>query len=191
MRSTLWTLVLVAMAFTGTGSIWAQDPMAYVQQLQNELRERANSQMQQAIQSYRQSTGDYANSDEAVWNYLVAESQRQNPAWYANLKQREADFQRQQAEYSRQANLRMDQSFQSYMERSHSQHRAHQNYIRNVIWERDLYGGANGSVYELPYYSGGQVYQAPDGSTFWQDSSGQYYQTNDWNWAYEMSNFQP
>jgi len=189
MRRAILTAALALLAICVTTPAMAQDPMAQIQQLLDEGRQHANSQMQQAIQSYRQETGDYQNSDEAVWNYLVAESRRQNPEWYANLKQREAAFQQQQAAYVQRTNALMDMSFDGYMQRSHSQHQAHQNYIRNVIWERDLYRGSNGTIYELPYYSGGEVYQASDGSTFWQNSAGQYYQSNNWDWAYEMSPF--
>ncbi len=189
MKRAVWIVILAVMGICGTDMALAQDPMAYIQQLQREVRERADSQMRDAIQSYRQESGDYSNSDQAVWEYLVAESRRQNPGWYANLKQREAAFQQQQAAYSQQANARMDESFNSYMQRSQSQHRAHQNYIRNVIWERDLFQGSNGMVYELPYYSGGQGYQAHDGTTFWQHPSGQYYQYDNSGWGTEMSHY--
>ncbi len=187
MKRAIWTVVLVMLGFCVTTSVVAQDPMAQIQQIRNELQQQASSQMQQAIQSYRQESGDYQNSDEAVWNYLVAESRRQNPGWYADLKQREAAFQQRQAAYAQHTNALMDMSFNGYMQRSQSQHQAHQNYIRNVIWERDLFQGANGSIYELPHYSGGDVYQATDGSTFWQNSSGQYFQSNNWDWAFQMS----
>ena len=80
----------------------------------------------------------------------------------------------------------LDNSYNAYMQRSNMQHQAHQNYIRQSIWERNMYTGNNGYVYELPYYSGGNMYQSNDGSTFIQDNSGQYYQYDNAGWQYEM-----
>lgn len=189
MKKAFWIVILAVMGFMGNGLASAQDPLEYVKQLRREVQQRADSQARQAVQLYRQETGDYSTSDQAVFDYLVAESRRQNPAWYADLKQREANFQQQQAAYSQNINSIMDNRFNSYMQRSNDQHRAHQNYVRNVIWERELYQGSNGSVYELPYYSGNNVYQASDGSTFWQNQSGQYYQYDNSGWGYPMSPF--
>ena len=119
-------------------------------------------------------------------DYLVAESRQQNPEWYANLRQREANFQQQQSQYVADRNAQMDASFNNYMQQSQSQYQAHQDYVRGSIWERGLYTGSNNNVYELPYYQPYQSYQASDGSQFMQNGNGDYYQYDNGGWGTQM-----
>jgi hypothetical protein len=203
MKRVILAMVFWFVGFSAASQTLAQDYIGQVAAIQRQLQQEADMHARQAVQSYRQQTGDYSNSDQAILEYLVAESRRQNPAWYADLQQREANFQAQQAAYTQYAHGMLDQSFNSYMQRSQWQHEAHQNYmrqsnrqhqghqdyIRQGIWGNELYQGADGSVYELPYYAGGNRYQSHDGSTFWQDQSGQYYQYDSAGWGYNLSPF--
>ena len=201
MKRVIFAALLLSIGAWAASSASAQDHIANVAAIQRQFEQEAAMLRQQSIQSYRQQTGDYQNSDQAIYEYLVAESRRQNPAWYSGLKQREANFQAQQAAYTQHANAMLDTSFNNYMERSQWKHQAHQNYMQNSnwqhqghqnyvqqgIWGNEYYQGANGTVYELPYWSGGTAYQAHDGSTFWQDQAGQYRQYDNAGWGYQMS----
>ncbi len=180
-----FALGLLACQFT-----YAQvDYVAQVQRLADEAGQRANMAAQNAVNAYRQQTGDWSTPDQQVYNYLVAESQRQNPGFYADLQQREQAFQMQQRAYAENRNAILDGMHNSYMARSESEYAAHQKYVREVIREQSLYTGSGGNVYELPYYHPGQVYEANDGSTFVQDNGGQYYQYDNSGWETEMSDY--
>ena len=183
-------LLALALGLVVSQSSMAQfDYIGYVGQLAAEAGQRANYHEQEAIRLYRQQSGDWSTPDQQVMAYLVAESRQQNPEWYANLRQREANFQLQQSQYVADRNAQMDSSFNAYMQRSQSQYQAHQDYVRGSIWERGLYAGDNGNVYELPYYQPYQSYEANDGSQFMQNGYGDYYQYDSNGWATQMDTF--
>ncbi len=180
-------LLALALGFVVSQAAMAQvDYVAYVEQLAAEAGQRANYHEQEAIRLYRQETGDWSTPDQQVFAYLVAQSRQQNPGWYANLRQQEANFQQQQSQYVADRNQQMDSSFNAYMQRSQSEYQAHQDYVRGSIWERGLYAGDNGYVYELPYYQPYQSYEANDGSQFMQDGYGDYYQYDNYGWGTQM-----
>ena len=183
-------LFAFALGLTACQFTFAQvDYLAEVQRMADEAGQRANMHAMNAVNAYRQETGDWSTPDQQVFNYLVAESRRQNPGWYADLQQREQAFQQQQQAYVANRNAQMDASFNGYMDRSNSQYQSHQRYIREGIYERSLYTDGYGNTYEMPYYSPGNVYQANDGSTFIQDNSGQYYQYDNSGWESPMYNY--
>jgi hypothetical protein len=183
-------LLALALGLVVSQTSMAQfDYIGYVGQLAAEAGQRANYHEQEAIRLYRQQSGDWSTPDQQVMAYLVAESRQQNPEWYANLRQREANFQLQQSQYVADRNAQMDSSFNAYMQRSQSQYQAHQDYVRGSIWERGLYAGDNGNVYELPYYQPYQSYEANDGSQFMQNGYGDYYQYDSNGWATQMDTF--
>ena len=183
-------LLALALGLVVSQTSMAQfDYIGYVGQLAAEAGQRANYHEQEAIRLYRQQSGDWSTPDQQVMAYLVAESRQQNPEWYANLRQREANFQLQQSQYVADRNAQMDSSFNAYMQRSQSQYQAHQDYVRGSIWERGLYAGDNGNVYELPYYQPYQSYEANDGSQFMQNGYGDYYQYGSNGWATQMDTF--
>lgn len=183
-------LLALALGLVVSQTSMAQfDYIGYVGQLAAEAGQRANYHEQEAIRLYRQQSGDWSTPDQQVMAYLVAESRQQNPEWYANLRQREANFQLQQSQYVADRNAQMDSSFNAYMQRSQSQYQAHQDYVRGSIWERGLYAGDNGNVYELPYYQPYQSYEANDGSQFMQNGYGDYYQYDSNGWGTQMDPF--
>jgi len=167
---------------------WAcgQDYIAYVEQLSQNLQQQANQSAAQAVYLYRQQTGDYTSSDQEIYNYLVAESRRQNPGWYADLQRREMQFQQQQGAYVQNSNAILDNMYNGYMNRSEVDYQSHQQYVQQGIWERANYTNGNGNVYELPYYQPNTMYEATDGTQFYQDNSGQYYQYDNSGWWSEM-----
>ncbi|MCC7334831.1 MAG: hypothetical protein IT422_07035 [Pirellulaceae bacterium] len=180
-------LLALTLGFIVSQTAMAQvDYIGYVEQLAAEAGQRAQYHEQEAIRLYRQQSGDWSTPDQQVIAYLVAESRRQNPGWYANLRQQEANFQQQQSQYVADRNQQMDSSFNAYMQRSQSEYQAHQDYVRGSIWERGLYAGDNGYVYELPYYQPYQSYEANDGSQFMQDGYGDYYQYDNYGWGTQM-----
>ena len=162
---------------------YGQDYIGYVEQLAADAGRRAQMHAYDAVQSYRQQTGDWTTPDQQVFDYLVAESRRQNPGFYADLQQRERAFQQQQWVYTQNSNAILDGMYNSYMATSQWQHNAHQQYVREGIWERQYYTNGYGNVYELPYYDPGNVYQTSDGSSFIQDQSGNYYQYDSSGWG--------
>ncbi len=190
MKALKTCLFAFAMGLTACQFTFAQvDYVAEVQRLADETGQRANMHAQNAVNAYRQETGDWSTPDQQVYNYLVAQSQRQNPGFYADLQQREQAFYQQQQAYVANNNAAHDSLYNSYMDRSNSQYRSHQRFIREGIYERSLYTNGNGNVYEMPYYSPGNVYDANDGSTFIQDNSGQYYQYDNSGQGSEVSDY--
>lgn len=201
MKRGILTAVMLIVGCWATKGALAQDYIEQVAAIQRHFQQQADMHGYEAVQSFRQRTGDNYSSDEAILEYLIAESRRQDPVWFENLQRREADFQAQQAAYTQYANGMLDNSFNNHMLRSQWQHdahrsymqgleqqyQAHEGYIREAIWENGLYHGSNGTVYELPHYSGGNIFQAQDGSTFWQDPSGYYRQYDNGGWAYNMT----
>lgn len=190
MKALRTCLFAFALGLTACQFTFAQvDYIAEVQRLADEAGQRANMHAMNAVNAYRQETGDWSTPDQQVYNYLVAESQRQNPGFYADLQQRERAFQQQQQAYVANSNAVLDGMFNSYMNRSNSDYQSHQRFIREGIYERSLYTNGNGNVYEMPWYSPGNIYQASDGSTFIQDNTGQYYQYENPGWSSEMYNY--
>lgn len=184
--------VLIAMTFVGTiqqnASAQQVDYIGYVERLAAQAGQRAQQHARRAIQLYRQQSGDYQSSDQAVYNYLVKMSRQQNPGWYNNLKQREAAFQQQQSAYRNYANSMLDSSFNSYMQRSNQQYQSHRRYVREGIWGQQYYTCPNtGQTYQLPNYAGGNVYRSQDGSIFVQDQSGNYYRYDQNGWRSAMN----
>ncbi len=179
-------LFAIALTCCSCQNTFAQDYIGYVEQLAAEAGQRAQMHAQNAIQAYRQQTGDWSTPDQQVFNYLVAESQRQNPGFYADLQQREQAFQQQQQAYVANSHAVLDGMYNGYMARSQTQYQGHQQYVREGIWERSLYTNGNGNVYEMPYYQPGNIYQSPDGSTFMQNANGQYYQYDNYGWSSPM-----
>ena len=84
------SLFAIAFTISACQSVFAQeiDYIGYVEQLSEQLRQESNMHARNAINSYRQETGDWNTPDQQVLNYLMAESQRQNPAFYQQLRQR-------------------------------------------------------------------------------------------------------
>jgi hypothetical protein len=175
MKPFTFLALVVAAALITDGPAKAQDYIAQVQQIQNELRQQADMHAAQAVQAYRQETGDWTTPDQQVFDWLVYQSRQANPGFYADLANRERAFYAQQQNYAANRNAIMDGMHQSYLNQSDSQHRSHQNFVQGVIWERSNYtDGTN--VYDLPYYQPGNVYQGQNGSMIYQDYSGQYNQ---------------
>ncbi|MEM7454849.1 MAG: hypothetical protein AAF456_10915 [Planctomycetota bacterium] len=173
MKAIKFCLFTFALGMIACQSASAQDYIGYVEQLAAQAGQRAEMHAMNAINIYRQETGDYQTSDQQVWAYLDAMARQQNPGFYADLQARENAFQMQQAQYRQYANSMLDNSYNSYMNRSNMQHQGHQNYIQQGIWERGDYSW-NGSTYELPNYDPG-FHEAYDGTTFYQDDYGDYY----------------
>lgn len=183
-------LLTIVVAIASYSSAYAQmDPIAYVEAMADYYGQRAAAAGNEAVLIYRQQTGDWSTPDQQVLEYLTIQSRLQNPAWYADLQQREANFQLQQSQYVANSNAALDNSFNSYMQRSQWQYQGHQDYVRESIWERSQYMGNNGNVYELPYYQPYQQYQAQDGSQFMQDQWGNYYQYDHAGWGSQMQQF--
>lgn len=165
-----------------------QDPYAYVDQLVAEAGQRAQMHAQNAVMAYRQQTGDWSTPDQQVFAYLDQMARQQNPAFYANLQQREQAFQAQQQAYVANSNAILDGMYNGYMARSNMQHQGHQNYIQQGIWERSNF--TNGTYnYELPYYQPGTIYEGADGSTMIQDEYGQYHHYDAGGWHSEMNEY--
>lgn len=182
-------LTLIVAVATHSSANAQMDPIAYVESVANYYRQQAESAGNEAIQCYRQQTGDWSTPDQQVLDYLIYQSRQQNPGWYADLQQREANFQQQQSQYVANSNAALDNLYNGYMQRSQWQHQGHQDYVREAIWERSLYTGNNGDVYELPYYQPYQQYQAYDGSQFTQDQWGNYFQYDNSGWGNQMFQF--
>jgi hypothetical protein len=183
---------LVIFILTALSGAWsaaqAQDYIGYVEQLAAQAGQQARMHAQNAIMAYRQQTGDWSTPDEQVFAYLDAMARQQNPGFYADLQAREQAFQAQQQAYTGNSNAILDGMHQGYMERSEMQYQGHQDYVRGGIWDRSLYtDGA--SVYEMPYYEPGVVYEGYDGSTMIQDEFGQYRHYDAYGWGTEMDQY--
>jgi hypothetical protein len=180
-------LLAVVVAIASHTSASAQmDPIAYVEAIANYYGQQAAAAGNEAVLTYRQQSGDWSTPDQQVLDYLIYQSRQQNPGWYADLKQREANFQQQQSQYVANSNAALDNLYNGYMQRSQWQYQSHQDYVRENIWERSQYMGNNGNVYELPYYQPYQQYEANDGSQFTQDQWGNYYQYDNAGWGSQM-----
>ncbi|MCF7983494.1 MAG: hypothetical protein K9L70_03745 [Thiohalocapsa sp.] len=166
----------------------AQDYVGYVEQLAAQAGQQAQMHAQNAIQLYRQQTGDWSTPDQQVLAYLDAMSRQQNPGFYSDLQQREQAFQAQQGAYVNNSNAVLDGMYNSYMDRSAMQYQGQQDYVREGIWERSRYTDGN-AVYELPNYQPGQVYEGYDGSTMIQDDYGQYQHYDAYGWQTEMEEY--
>lgn len=172
-KSTL--LAFSALLFWGQFAVAQEDPYATINRLMEECRQRTEYHARNAINSYRQQTGDYRTPDAQVMAYLVQLSKRQNPDFYRRLRQREQAFQAQQQAYVQNANQALDNSFNSYMRRSNINYQSHRRYVREGIWERGNYTNSNGTTYQLPNYQPNTMYRANDGGTIVQDAYGNYW----------------
>ena len=182
MRILRTVLIVLSLGLFANLPAHGQDYIAMVEQMAQDAGRRAEMYARNAIQIYRQETGDWSTPDQQVWAYLDALARQQNPGFYADLQRREQRFQQQQQAYVANSNAILDQMYNSYMDRSARQYAGHQRYIREGIWERSLFTNGNGNLYSLPYYSPGTIYQSNDGSMFIQDNAGQYhgYDGNGW-----------
>ena len=176
----------VASVVVSGPNIQAQDYIAYVEQLAAQAGQRAEAHAQNAIAIYRQQTGDWTTPDQQVFAYLDQLARRQNPQFYANLRQREQQFQLQQQQYVANSNAILDGMYNGYMDRANMQHQGHQQYVQQGIWERSNFSNGNG-VYELPNYQPGQLYRAADGSLMIQDNFGQWRHYDHGGWQTDMN----
>ncbi|MEM7454850.1 MAG: hypothetical protein AAF456_10920 [Planctomycetota bacterium] len=173
MKAIKFCLFAIALGMITVSSASAQDYVGMLDQMIADIDQQNAARAQFIVNSYRQQTGDWNSSPQQILAHVEAQSRMNNPQFYNNLRQREAMFQQQQAQYRQHANAMLDNSFNSYMNRSNMQHQAHQDYVRQSIWERDNYDW-NGNTYELPNYDPG-FHEAYDGTTFYQDDDGDYY----------------
>ena len=170
----------------GSRTAQAQDYVAYVEQLAAQAGQRAQMHAQNAVRIYREQTGDWTTPDAQVFAYLDQMARRQNPGFYANLRQREQQFQMQQQQYVANSNAVLDGMYNSYMNRSNMDYRGHQQYVQQGIWEQANYTDGN-SVYQLPNYRPGQIYQSNDGSHMIQDDYGQWHHYDAGGWHSDMN----
>lgn len=187
MKALTFLAVLVAgLVFADRSAMAQEDPMAYVQRLAEETRQRAQESAFNAVMAYRHQTGDWNTPDQQVFDYLVQQSRQANPGFYADLEQRERAFYEQQRNYAANRNAIMDGMHQSYMDRSNADYQAHRRYVQQVIREHSNFTDGS-TVYDLPYYQPGNFHQGHDGSMMYQDYSGQYHHYNGGGWYSEMN----
>ena len=175
MKTIKFFLLALILGTVATQSVQAQmDPLEYIQRLEQQFGMQAEMYARQAVEAYREETGDYDTPDLQVWNHVDAMARQQNPDFYQNLQARENAFMQQQQAYHQNSMAILDGLQSSYMNRSNSDYQSHQDYIREGIWNRSNYSDGYGNVYELPQYDPG-YYQADDGTEFYQDEYGDYY----------------
>ena len=137
MKTIKFFLLALILGTVATQSVQAQmDPLEYVQRLEQQFGMQAEMYARQAVEAYREETGDYDTPDLQVWNHVDAMARQQNPGFYQNLQARENAFMQQQQAYHQNSMAILDGLQSSYMNRSNSDYQSHQDYIREGIWNR-------------------------------------------------------